>query len=93
MDLDSYESLRAKIGSNRIRVGIIGLGYVGLPLALAFARQGLSVLGFDTDPIKVDRLGAARATSGTSPAIRSAGRRSASRRPTNSRGWTSRTRS
>ena len=56
MDLDAYESLRAKIGSNQIRVGIIGLGYVGLPLALAFARQGLSVLGFDTDPIKVDRL-------------------------------------
>jgi UDP-N-acetyl-D-glucosamine dehydrogenase len=56
MDLDSYESLRAKIGANRIRVGIIGLGYVGLPLALAFARQGLSVLGFDTDPMKVDRL-------------------------------------
>ena len=93
MDLDPYESLKAKIGANCVRVGIIGLGYVGLPLALAFARQRLSVLGFDTDPIKVDKLGAARAISGTSPANRSAKPPASSRRRTNSGGWTSRTRS
>ncbi|WP_435011840.1 nucleotide sugar dehydrogenase (plasmid) [Tundrisphaera lichenicola] len=38
------------------RIGIIGLGYVGLPLAQAFARAGYSVLGFDTDPAKIERL-------------------------------------
>ena len=38
------------------RVGIIGLGYVGLPLARAFAEAGYPVLGFDTDPAKVGRL-------------------------------------
>jgi UDP-N-acetyl-D-glucosamine dehydrogenase len=39
--------------ANTIRVGIIGLGYVGLPLALRFAEVGLSVLGFDIDGEKV----------------------------------------
>jgi len=34
------------------RVGAIGLGYVGLPLALRFAEAGLPVLGFDIDPDK-----------------------------------------
>jgi UDP-N-acetyl-D-glucosamine dehydrogenase len=38
------------------RVGIIGLGYVGLPLASAFAERGFSVLGFDIDTEKVLRL-------------------------------------
>jgi UDP-N-acetyl-D-glucosamine dehydrogenase len=37
-------------------VGIIGLGYVGLPLALAFSRNGFRVLGFDLDRAKVERL-------------------------------------
>ena len=57
MDPDPYEALRSKIGTDRACVGIIGLGYVGLPLALAFAGGGIRVLGFDTDPGKVDRLG------------------------------------
>ena len=39
-----------------LRVGIIGCGYVGLPLALRFADTGHSVLGFDLDPEKVARL-------------------------------------
>lgn len=37
-------------------VGIIGLGYVGLPLARVFSQAGFSVLGFDTDQAKVERL-------------------------------------
>ena len=41
-----------------VKVGIIGLGYVGLPLALRFAEQGHQVKGFDTDPDKVSRLNA-----------------------------------
>jgi len=42
------------------QVGIIGLGYVGLPLALAFADRGFTVLGFDVDEGKVAELGAGR---------------------------------
>lgn len=38
------------------KVGVIGLGYVGLPLALRFAEAGLQVLGFDIDQAKVDAL-------------------------------------
>src|SRR6266487_4413512 len=37
-------------------VGIMGLGYVGLPLAVAFAEQGREVVGVDIDPRKVDAL-------------------------------------
>ncbi len=45
-------------GGKKIQVGIIGLGYVGLPLALRFAEQGHQVKGFDTDPEKVAKLNA-----------------------------------
>ncbi len=37
-------------------VGVLGLGYVGLPLAVAFARRGFRVVGLDTDDAKVERL-------------------------------------
>lgn len=37
-------------------VGIVGLGYVGLPLAVAFAEAGLPVVGIDTDPDKIAAL-------------------------------------
>jgi UDP-N-acetyl-D-glucosamine dehydrogenase len=40
----------------QLRVGIIGCGYVGLPLGLRFAEAGHRVTGFDTDPVKVDKL-------------------------------------
>jgi len=39
-----------------MRVGIVGLGYVGLPLALGFGRAGHEVVGLDTDPRRVERL-------------------------------------
>jgi UDP-N-acetyl-D-glucosamine dehydrogenase len=48
--------LMKKILSKTAKVGIIGLGYVGLPLARALSHEGFSVLGFDIDPDKVDRL-------------------------------------
>ena len=51
-----YTSLLFRIRSGTVRVGIIGLGYVGLPLARAFAERGIAVLGFDVDPVKVDKL-------------------------------------
>jgi UDP-N-acetyl-D-glucosamine dehydrogenase len=42
------------------RIGIVGLGYVGLPLAVAFAEAGNEVVGIDLDPAKVEALNAGR---------------------------------
>jgi UDP-N-acetyl-D-glucosamine dehydrogenase len=39
-----------------MRIGVVGLGYVGLPLAVAFAEEGHDVVGLDADPRKVDAL-------------------------------------
>ncbi len=39
-----------------MKIGIVGLGYVGLPLSLQFARSGVQVLGLDIDPAKVDSI-------------------------------------
>ncbi|MBZ5645370.1 MAG: nucleotide sugar dehydrogenase [Acidobacteriia bacterium] len=41
---------------SQLRVGIIGMGYVGLPLGLRFAEAGHRVTGFDTDPVKIEKL-------------------------------------
>ncbi len=49
-------NLIEKIKSRQALVGIIGLGYVGLPLVLHFCEVGFPVLGFDTDVRKVERL-------------------------------------
>src|SRR3954453_9444958 len=49
-------SLESKIQSGSAIVGVIGLGYVGLPLLVAFHRAGFSVMGFDVDPKKIDAL-------------------------------------
>jgi UDP-N-acetyl-D-glucosamine dehydrogenase len=48
--------LMTGIKNKQALVGIIGLGYVGLPLVLRFCEVGFSVLGFDTDPRKVEML-------------------------------------
>ena len=48
------------IQSRRVRVGIIGLGYVGLPLAVEFAKAGLHVTGIDIDAEKVKAINAGR---------------------------------
>jgi UDP-N-acetyl-D-glucosamine dehydrogenase len=47
-------ALKEKIDSLQARVGIIGLGYVGLPLACEFVRAGFKVTGVDNDPAKVE---------------------------------------
>src|ERR1017187_5579336 len=49
-----------KIRSRTAKVGIVGLGYVGLPLAIEFAKAGFSVTGIDIQPSKVDELNAGR---------------------------------
>jgi UDP-N-acetyl-D-glucosamine dehydrogenase len=50
--------LEEKIRSHRARVGIVGLGYVGLPLAVEFARAGFSVAGIDVNASKTRRVNA-----------------------------------
>ncbi|MDA8017643.1 MAG: nucleotide sugar dehydrogenase [Thermoanaerobaculia bacterium] len=45
-----------KIESRELKVGILGLGYVGLPLGLGVHDRGFQVLGFDVDPSKVDAI-------------------------------------
>lgn len=54
------EDLLARFQLRQATVGIIGLGYVGLPLAATFAEGGFSVIGFDIDPSKVEDLRAGR---------------------------------
>jgi len=48
--------LLEKIKDKKVKIGIIGLGYVGLPLGLEFAGKGFDVLGFDLDERKIDFL-------------------------------------
>lgn len=54
--MNTPQSFLHKIESNEVIVGVIGLGYVGLPLAVNFAVAGVKTLGFDKNPQKVDRI-------------------------------------
>ena len=54
----SLEAFLEKIRTRDVAVGVIGLGYVGLPLAVEFAKAGLSVTGFDVDDEKVREVNA-----------------------------------
>ena len=54
----AQEQLVSRIRDRTAKVGIIGLGYVGLPLAIVFAKAGLRVIGIDTDTSKVSRINA-----------------------------------
>ncbi|MGH9508374.1 MAG: nucleotide sugar dehydrogenase [Terriglobales bacterium] len=49
-------TLKARIQARQARIGVIGLGYVGLPLALLFSEEKFPVTGFDIDPRKVETL-------------------------------------
>jgi UDP-N-acetyl-D-glucosamine dehydrogenase len=52
----SKSELLEKMNDRSATAGVIGLGYVGLPLAMAYVAAGYRVLGFDTDPAKVEKL-------------------------------------
>lgn len=56
--LEDVEALLSRFQRHDATIGIIGLGYVGLPLAQAIAKKGFSVLGFDNDAMKVEMLSA-----------------------------------
>lgn len=51
-------ALLERVRAGQVCVGIIGLGYVGLPLAIEFARAGLAVIGLEVDPRKVEQINA-----------------------------------
>lgn len=48
--------LEQKIADRSLTLGVIGLGYVGLPLSLTFLRKGVRVIGFDLDPAKIEAI-------------------------------------
>lgn len=52
----AHKTLLDSISARTARAGVIGLGYVGLPLAIAIARAGFKVTGFDIDPGKIVRI-------------------------------------
>ena len=61
------EVLADKIRNRTARVGIVGLGYVGLPLAVEFARAGFSVTGIDVSESKVRQVNAGESYIGDIP--------------------------
>ena len=59
-DIAAKEALLRKLKSREAVIGIVGMGYVGLPLALRYAEVGYQVVGFDVDRSKVDALNEGR---------------------------------
>ena len=51
-----YQLLAKAIANKSATVGVVGLGYVGLPLVRAFIEAGLTMMGFDIDPVKIAKL-------------------------------------
>ena len=58
--MSALDQLRTKISEGSAVVGIYGLGYVGLPLALRFTEAGIKVIGFDIDDGKIQTLNTGR---------------------------------
>jgi UDP-N-acetyl-D-glucosamine dehydrogenase len=54
--METRSALKAQISNRSAVVGVIGLGYVGLPLAIAVVRGGFPVIGFDIDPGKIELI-------------------------------------
>ena len=52
--MSTKDNLIKKLQDKTARIGILGMGYVGMPLAVVFAEKGFNVLGIDPDPRKVD---------------------------------------
>ena len=58
--MSNHKTLLQKISDKTLTIGIIGLGYVGLPLAVTFARNGVAVLGFEKSQKKADAVNSAQ---------------------------------
>ncbi len=54
--MNSYDTLLKRVNDNEILVGVLGLGYVGLPLAVLFAKKGTKVLGFEKSEQKTKNV-------------------------------------
>jgi len=56
MHSEILQKLADKLADKSFTLGVIGLGYVGIPLSLTFLRKDVKVLGFDLDPVKIDKI-------------------------------------
>ncbi|MBC8160460.1 MAG: nucleotide sugar dehydrogenase [Roseiflexaceae bacterium] len=65
--MSTYESLLAHIATQRATVGVIGLGYVGLPLAARAGRLGFPIIGFDVSAAKVRTINSGQSDVGDVP--------------------------
>ena len=54
--MENYNKLKSKIKSKKFIIGVVGLGYVGLPISFAFANKKFRVIGFDNDRNKIKFL-------------------------------------
>lgn len=54
--VNCLKELKTRISTKQAKIGVIGLGYVGLPLVVAFAQKEFSVLGFDVDSRKISQI-------------------------------------
>lgn len=55
--LNMRDNILSKTKNKDLKIGVVGMGYVGLPLATAFIQAGFHVCGFDNDPSKIEMLG------------------------------------
>jgi UDP-N-acetyl-D-glucosamine dehydrogenase len=53
---DILTRFQTRVQDSTAQVGVVGMGYVGLPIALLFAKKGFQTTGFDIDPVKIDSL-------------------------------------
>src|SRR5438270_2750050 len=60
MTVQNSSTTLERIRARKARVGVIGLGYVGLPLAVEFSRAGFDVTGFDVDAGKTGQVNAGK---------------------------------
>ena len=60
MEFPVIQQYLRKVKSKKVLIGVVGLGYVGLPLVREFTRGGVRVMGFDVDAAKVKSLLAGR---------------------------------
>ena len=53
---DILTRFQDRVTQRTAKVGVVGMGYVGLPIALLFAKKGFETTGFDIDPAKIESL-------------------------------------